>query len=85
MSKSLWAHLGLLFANLIYGANHTIAKEVMPKFVQPFGFIVLRVSGAFVLFLISYYFLKDYLSPLPFTVPLLSPPTLLQCSFLPVF
>ncbi len=52
MSKSFWAHLGLLFVNLIYGANHTIAKEVMPRFVQPFGFIVLRVWGAGILFLI---------------------------------
>lgn len=52
MNKQLWAHTGLFFVNLIYGANHTIAKEVMPKYVQPFGFIVLRVAGAFVLFLL---------------------------------
>ncbi len=51
MNKRLWAHVGLFFVNLIYGANHTIAKEVMPRYVQPFGFIVLRVTGAFVLFL----------------------------------
>jgi drug/metabolite transporter (DMT)-like permease len=52
MKKTSWAHVGLLLVNLIYGANHTIARDVMPGFVQPFGFIVLRVWGAGILFLI---------------------------------
>ncbi len=37
-------------ATIIYGLNHTIAKGVMPGYVQPFGFIVLRVTGAAILF-----------------------------------
>lgn len=36
--------------NLIFGANYSIAKEAMPEYVAPFGFIVLRAVGAFVLF-----------------------------------
>jgi drug/metabolite transporter (DMT)-like permease len=44
------AIIAAFFATLIYGLNHTIAKEVMPTYVQPFGFIFLRVSGAAVLF-----------------------------------
>lgn len=44
------AHLSLLAANLIYGLNYTIAKEVMPEFIQPFGFIFCRVAGALILF-----------------------------------
>ena len=32
-SKYLYAHLSVLAANLIYGANYTIAKEVMPEFI----------------------------------------------------
>ena len=37
-------------AALIYGVNFTIAKEVMPTYVRPFGFILLRASGATLLF-----------------------------------
>jgi drug/metabolite transporter (DMT)-like permease len=51
MKKTGWAHTGLLFVNLIYGANHTIARNVMPYYVKPFGFILLRVWGAGILFI----------------------------------
>lgn len=44
------AHLSLLAANLIYGANYTIAKEVMPAHIAPYGFVLLRCIGAVVLF-----------------------------------
>jgi drug/metabolite transporter (DMT)-like permease len=37
-------------ATLIYGVSFTVAKEVMPEFVRPFGFILLRVTGASLLF-----------------------------------
>lgn len=37
-------------ATTIYGLNHTIAKGVMPNYVQPFGFIMFRVLGAALLF-----------------------------------
>lgn len=50
MSKQLIAHLALIGAQIIYGANYTIAKEVMPNYIQPFGFIVLRCLGAVTLF-----------------------------------
>jgi drug/metabolite transporter (DMT)-like permease len=50
MSRIVKAHLALLVANLVYGANYTIAKEVMPEFIQPSGFILLRVLVALVLF-----------------------------------
>ena len=50
MNKTVLAHLALFAANLIYGANYTIAKEVMPDFVLPFGFILIRVLGALILF-----------------------------------
>jgi drug/metabolite transporter (DMT)-like permease len=39
-----------LCANLIYGANYSIAKMVMPGFIPPFGFIVIRVTVSAVLF-----------------------------------
>ncbi len=50
MSKRTLAILAAIGATLIYGLNHTIAKGVMPTYVQPFGFIMLRVTGAAILF-----------------------------------
>lgn len=49
--SDLWvAHLALFLANLIFGLNYSIAKGIMPEYVPPFGFIVLRVWGAGVIF-----------------------------------
>jgi len=50
MKGRLLAMLAAFGATLIYGANYTIAKDVMPYYIKPFGFIVLRVVGAFILF-----------------------------------
>jgi drug/metabolite transporter (DMT)-like permease len=46
----LRAHLALLAANIIYGVNYSVAKEIMPEYILPFGFIFCRVLGALVLF-----------------------------------
>lgn len=54
--QNLKAHLALFAANFIYGANYTIAKDVLQHFIQPFGFILLRVSGAVVLFGLIWFF-----------------------------
>ena len=48
-SRSL-AFVFAFLAALIYGVSFTVAKEVMPAFIKPFGFILLRVSGAAILF-----------------------------------
>ncbi|MFY9311202.1 MAG: EamA family transporter [Bacteroidia bacterium] len=62
MNKALQAHLALLIVNVIYGANYSIAKEVMPAYVQPFAFVLMRVAGAAVLFwLVSAVFIKEKL------------------------
>ena len=50
MNKRTLAILAALGATTIYGLNHTIAKGVMPQIVQPYGFIMLRVIGAAILF-----------------------------------
>lgn len=50
MTDKFKAHLGLLGANLIFGANFSIAKIVMPRLIHPLGFIFLRVSCATALF-----------------------------------
>jgi drug/metabolite transporter (DMT)-like permease len=46
----LGAHLALLAVALIYGLNYSVAKDVMPTYLLPRGFILLRVLGAVVLF-----------------------------------
>ena len=50
MSSRVLALLACLGATTIYGLNHTIAKVVMPDYIGAFGFILLRVSGAALLF-----------------------------------
>ena len=44
------AHLALFFVNALYGASHVIAKGVMPAYLTPNVFILLRVTGATFLF-----------------------------------
>lgn len=58
MSKHTLAILAAIGATTIYGLNHTIAKGVMPDYVRPLGFIVLRVIGAAILF-----WLASFLGP----------------------
>lgn len=50
MNKRTLALLAAFGASAIYGINHTIAKDVMPTYIQPYGFILLRVTGAAILF-----------------------------------
>ena len=50
MNSRALALLAAFGATTIYGLNHTIAKVVMPHYIGPFGFIMLRVVGASVLF-----------------------------------
>ena len=49
-NNTLKAHLALLGANVIYGANYLIAKGVMPNKIGPSAFIFVRVLGAIFLF-----------------------------------
>ncbi|WP_299321418.1 DMT family transporter [uncultured Maribacter sp.] len=64
MSKRLLAILAAIGATTIYGVNHTIAKGIMPHYVQPFGFIILRLLGAAILFwLISPFGPKERIDP----------------------
>ena len=60
MNSRNWALLGATFVALIYGATFTIAKDVMPTYVQPFGLILIRVLGACTLFwLVSIFLPKE--------------------------
>jgi len=44
------AHIALFMVNAFYGANHLIAKGVMPVYLTPNVFIAMRVSAATALF-----------------------------------
>ncbi len=51
MNATLKAHIALFSVALIYGANYTIAKEVLDQeYLQPFGFILLRVVAGVLCF-----------------------------------
>jgi len=50
MSKRTWALFAATIVSIIYGVTFTIAKDVMPKYIEPFGFILMRVGGSMLLF-----------------------------------
>ncbi|MFK7808853.1 MAG: DMT family transporter [Saprospiraceae bacterium] len=51
MKPTIKAHLALFAVALIYGANYTIAKEVLNNdYLQPLGFILMRAACACLLF-----------------------------------
>jgi drug/metabolite transporter (DMT)-like permease len=54
------AHLALLGVTIFYGAGYSVAKELMPRLIQPLGFIFIRVSVVTLLFWLSYGFGKNY-------------------------
>jgi len=57
MNQRIIALIAATAASTIYGLNHTIAKGLMPTVIQPYGFILLRVLGAAILFwIISFFF-----------------------------
>lgn len=57
MSKRNVALFGATIVSVIYGVTFTIAKDVMPEYIDAYGFILLRVSGAMLLFWISWLFM----------------------------
>ena len=60
MSKRHWALMAATLVSIIYGVTFTIAKDVMPEFIEPFGFILLRVGGSVLLFwLVSFFGPKE--------------------------
>src|SRR5664279_2971005 len=52
-----WAHLSLLGANIIYGLNYVIAKEVMPESIRPFALLSLRSICGVTLFWVTSLFM----------------------------
>jgi len=50
MSKRNIALIGATLVSIIYGVTFTIAKDVMPNYIDAYGFIFLRVGGSALLF-----------------------------------
>jgi len=76
MNKRLFAFLAAFVATSIYGLSHTIAKEVMPSYVQGFGLVQIRLLGATTLFwLVSLFIPKQRIHRSDF-------PRMLLCAFL---
>lgn len=61
--ENIKTHLALTAVAFLYGLNYTIAKDVMVKeYLTPFGFIMLRVLAAFIIFsVIHSIFIKERL------------------------
>ena len=59
MNQRTIALIAVSIATLIYGVNYTIAKDVMPIYVKPFGFILIRVIGATAIFWTIGLFIKQ--------------------------
>jgi len=52
------AHLSVLFANLIFGANFSVVKFVTPRIIAPFGLNVVRALVSIALFWLLWLFSK---------------------------
>lgn len=60
MKTALKVHIALFIVSLIYAATFTIAKEIMPAFVKPSAFILMRVSvAAFCIFIFHSFTVKE--------------------------
>jgi len=58
--NNILPHLALFLVNLIYALNYSIAKDVMPDYIGPSGFILLRVIGGSLLFFLTFiFFIKE--------------------------
>jgi len=58
MSNTTRAHIVLFTVGVLYAVNYIVAKDVMPTFIKPSGFIFYRVFGATILFWIVHRFIS---------------------------
>jgi len=58
VSKTLQAHIVLFVVGAFYAANYIVAKDIMPTYIGPSGFIFYRVFGATILFWLVHRFIS---------------------------
>ena len=56
MRNAFRVHAALFFVTLIYAANYSLSKDVMPRYLGPFGIVTLRIVGATLFFAVVKYF-----------------------------
>jgi drug/metabolite transporter (DMT)-like permease len=56
MRNQFRVHAALFFVAVIYAANYSLSKDVMPRFMGPFGIVTLRILGAVLFFAVIKYF-----------------------------
>ena len=59
MNTRVLALTAVSIVTIIYGVTFTVAKEVMPHYVKPFGFIFIRITSAMLLFWFASIFIKN--------------------------
>jgi drug/metabolite transporter (DMT)-like permease len=59
LSRKIKSHIALTLVAIFYGLNYLIAKDVMPNYIGAFGFIVVRIIGASILFWALGFFVKE--------------------------
>ena len=60
MSSNFRVHAALFFVALIYAANYSLSKDVMPRYLGPLGIVALRIGGALLFFSIVKYFVVPH-------------------------
>jgi len=63
MRSNLKVHIALAFVSLLYGANYTVAKIVIPEYISALGMIAFRVPVATLLFWGFHYFTGNHKTP----------------------
>ncbi len=59
LNKLNLGHIALLLAQVIYAMNYSIAKDLMPGYIQPLALVLLRITGAAALFWLISLFTKQ--------------------------
>ena len=59
MNSNLKAHLSLFAAQVIYALNYSIAKDLMPTYIKPLCLVMMRITGALILFWLLSFFSKS--------------------------
>ncbi len=70
MHKRVFALIAAFVVQVIYGVTYTFANDVIDGgYIQPYGFILLRITGAALLFWILYFFTpKEKIAPKDFLI-----------------
>ena len=81
MSKRNIALIGATLVSIIYGVTFTIAKDVMPNYIDAYGFIFLRVGGSALLFWSVWLIMKLFKTGPNEQIAIIDFPRIIACAF----